>query len=507
MALQFRFFLANDFALLFALFWLFLAAITGFVYFMTAFVKKPQTAVYCGFIVFLVSGGYCWFELFVVTSCFIEQPLHLPISLHRPTGSSPTAHPTNTQAGWTFQGIVTYGLPYTPAFYFENSSKQVYHRIIFWLFTFMPWNPLAKAILDMAAATNTSLHPGIRWSERDSYCLNMAEGEYPDGYDPLTRWQSLSCVFPIGSCFIAMAVQFVAYTILAVWFDNIVPNSLGVSRSPLFFLRRSFWWPRPMEQGAALARLVAEGEARMVAEKTAIRKGSRSSVAGGPDEDEDVGAESFRIKRSLGQKVGGLVKVEESEWLGMSKSYSAAQAQHQAHTQHRLAKRRSSAGGGAAAAQRHWQHHSKDEHYPDYAVEVFGLQKVFPLGLWTRYMPKWLGGKPGAKDFWAIKDSWFGIEQGSLFCLLGPNGAGKTTTINCLTGALPPTAGDALVYGQSLCGEGGLDRVRSLMGVCPQFDVLWNELSGTEHMTIYGHIKGLKFSEVSQEQGLGGVRG
>ena len=29
-----------------------------------------------------------------------------------------------------------------------------------------------------------------------------------------------------------------------------------------------------------------------------------------------------------------------------------------------------------------------------------------------------------------------------------------------------------------------------------QFDVLWNELSGTEHLTIYGHIKGLRFSEV-----------
>jgi hypothetical protein len=57
MALRFRFFLANDFSLLFALFWLFLAAITGFVYFVTAFVAKPQTAVYVGFLVFLVSRG------------------------------------------------------------------------------------------------------------------------------------------------------------------------------------------------------------------------------------------------------------------------------------------------------------------------------------------------------------------------------------------------------------------------------------------------------------------
>ena len=56
MILQFRFFLANDFSLLFALFWLFLAAISGFTYFVTAFINKPQTAVYVGFIVFLVRG-------------------------------------------------------------------------------------------------------------------------------------------------------------------------------------------------------------------------------------------------------------------------------------------------------------------------------------------------------------------------------------------------------------------------------------------------------------------
>ena len=27
------------------------------------------------------------------------------------------------------------------------------------------------------------------------------------------------------------------------------------------------------------------------------------------------------------------------------------------------------------------------------------------------------------------------------------------------------------------------------MGVCPQFDVLWGELTGQEHLIIYGHLK------------------
>jgi ABC-type multidrug transport system ATPase subunit len=63
---------------------------------------------------------------------------------------------------------------------------------------------------------------------------------------------------------------------------------------------------------------------------------------------------------------------------------------------------------------------------------------------------------------------------------------------------LPYSGGDALIYGQSISSEGGLDAVRPLMGVCPQFDVLWGELTGSEHLAIYGHIKGLPFSQVRE---------
>jgi hypothetical protein len=461
-------------------------------------------------------------------------------------------------------------MPYTPLFYFEDEPrKAVFNRAIFWIFTLMPWNPLAKAILDMAAATNTGVHPGLRWAERDSYCIALAPGEAPPPHDPLETWVDTACVFPVGSCLSALAVQFVAYTLLAVYFDNVVPNALGVKRHPLFFLRRGFWAPQPVEQGAALARLVAEGEARLAERKACEKAGAppprlmpQPSVVAGVEEDEDVRAESTRAKQSLGQKLRGILRVEESEWLGLSLSLSRGRRASEAHRRSSAGgagsmRRRSMSGGGVgggsgadgsmgaaaaaalAAQQRQWQVGSgkgKDGAHAQYAVEVFGLQKVFRASWWARNAPGYLGGDPRARDFWAIKDSWFGIEQGSLFCLLGPNGAGKTTTINCLTGAdggragacfwggacppplldrtthplivsspwpppsaagaLPPTAGDALIYGESLCGEGGLDRVRSLMGVCPQFDVLWNELSGTEHLTIYGHIKGLKFSEV-----------
>ncbi|WIA36227.1 hypothetical protein OEZ86_007561 [Tetradesmus obliquus] len=75
----------------------------------------------------------------------------------------------------------------------------------------------------------------------------------------------------------------------------------------------------------------------------------------------------------------------------------------------------------------------------------------------------------------------------------------QTTSINCLIGALPPSGGDIRVMGHSLLAPGGLEVAQAVMGVCPQFDVLWDELSGREHMYIYGCIKGLPSKEVTEQ--------
>lgn len=88
---------------------------------------------------------------------------------------------------------------------------------------------------------------------------------------------------------------------------------------------------------------------------------------------------------------------------------------------------------------------------------------------------------------------------GECFCLLGPNGAGKSTTINCLIGLLPMTAGDALVHGSSIRDANGLAGARGVMGVCPQFDVLWGHLTGREHLLLFGAIKGLQREQAEQQ--------
>lgn len=135
----------------------------------------------------------------------------------------------------------------------------------------------------------------------------------------------------------------------------------------------------------------------------------------------------------------------------------------------------------------------KDNGYKDrsVAVRVQGLVKTYPGS------HKCVGCRLKAtKPYHAVKGSWFNIEKDKLFCLLGPNGAGKTTTINCLTGTIPTSSGDALVYGESIRSTSGVANIRKNMGVCPQFDVLWEALTAREHLHLFGSIKGLPSSEI-----------
>eukprot|EP00245_Coleochaete_scutata_P012781 TRINITY_DN5005_c0_g1_i1.p1 TRINITY_DN5005_c0_g1~~TRINITY_DN5005_c0_g1_i1.p1 ORF type:complete len:1006 (-),score=193.03 TRINITY_DN5005_c0_g1_i1:975-3992(-) len=133
------------------------------------------------------------------------------------------------------------------------------------------------------------------------------------------------------------------------------------------------------------------------------------------------------------------------------------------------------------------------------AIRVQGLQKWFGGGIECQCCFLICCKCKKSKPFQAVKGSYFNIEQDKLFCLLGPNGAGKTTTFNCLTGIIPVTSGDALVYGDSIRNSSAMTRIRRYMGVCPQFDILWNELSGREHLRLFANIKGLPANQIEDE--------
>ncbi|CAL9192995.1 unnamed protein product [Musa hybrid cultivar] len=81
------------------------------------------------------------------------------------------------------------------------------------------------------------------------------------------------------------------------------------------------------------------------------------------------------------------------------------------------------------------------------------------------------------------------LYENQILALLGHNGAGKSTTISMLAGLLPPTSGDALVFGKNITTN--MDVIRKMLGVCPQNDILFPELTVKEHMEIFAILKGV----------------
>ncbi|CAL5444802.1 unnamed protein product [Camellia sinensis] len=68
--------------------------------------------------------------------------------------------------------------------------------------------------------------------------------------------------------------------------------------------------------------------------------------------------------------------------------------------------------------------------------------------------------------------------------------------------------GTALIYGDSVWSSVGMSNIRRIIGVCPQFDILWDALSGQEHLHLFASIKGLPPSSIESvaQESLAEVR-
>ncbi|KAI7815451.1 ABC subfamily A member [Rhyzopertha dominica] len=83
------------------------------------------------------------------------------------------------------------------------------------------------------------------------------------------------------------------------------------------------------------------------------------------------------------------------------------------------------------------------------------------------------------------------IYEGQITAILGHNGAGKTTLFNILTGLTAPSAGTAYVFGYDIRNPNEMDQIRRMTGVCPQHDILFDNLTPKEHLEFFAAIKGI----------------
>lgn len=89
------------------------------------------------------------------------------------------------------------------------------------------------------------------------------------------------------------------------------------------------------------------------------------------------------------------------------------------------------------------------------------------------------------------------LYQGQITSFLGHNGAGKTTTMSVLTGLFPPTSGTAIINGHDIRRD--IDLVRKSLGICPQYNVLFGNLTVSEHLWFYASLKGMDKADIPDE--------
>ncbi len=89
-------------------------------------------------------------------------------------------------------------------------------------------------------------------------------------------------------------------------------------------------------------------------------------------------------------------------------------------------------------------------------------------------------------DFTAVDRVSFTIERGEIFGFVGSNGCGKTTTMKMLTGLLPPSEGEALLFGKPLDARDIAARRR--VGYMSQSFSLYTELTVRQNLKLHARL-------------------
>ncbi|CAD7957016.1 unnamed protein product [Amoebophrya sp. A25] len=138
------------------------------------------------------------------------------------------------------------------------------------------------------------------------------------------------------------------------------------------------------------------------------------------------------------------------------------------------------AQNGVAFEKRTEQHRDAERRHE--CVKVFHLRKEFFVD---------------NSKIVAVDDFSTTMYKNEIYVLLGHNGAGKTTTFSMLTGLIPTTAGTSNFFGAK--HQNFFTHSRDKVGICPQFSVLWPQLTALEHLVLFAMFKGVSRAEAQRD--------
>ncbi|KAL5051187.1 hypothetical protein BDW71DRAFT_83965 [Aspergillus fruticulosus] len=112
------------------------------------------------------------------------------------------------------------------------------------------------------------------------------------------------------------------------------------------------------------------------------------------------------------------------------------------------------------------------------ALSIRNLNMIYQPGWFYRTIGPWFGSN--RQTVHAVKNLSLDVSKGQIMVLLGANGSGKSTTLDAIAGLSKLSSGDINInYGK----EG------PEFGLCPQKNVLWDNLTVKEHVKIFNMLK------------------
>lgn len=114
-------------------------------------------------------------------------------------------------------------------------------------------------------------------------------------------------------------------------------------------------------------------------------------------------------------------------------------------------------------------------------VQLQSFTKIYKPGFFSRVFSK-------KQPVVAVNELSFNAGRGQIVALLGANGSGKSTTLDAIAGLNRLTSGSITID-----GTGGL-------GIAPQKNVLWDDLTVEEHLKIFNKLKAPKDQRATQQE-------
>jgi len=280
--------------------------------------------------------------------------------------------------------------------------------------------------------------------------------------------------YSVGNMYAMLAFNFILYLILGFYLENVLPQEFGIQKPWYFVCQKSFWCRKSKKKVVDLPINFKENK-----KNTTIVKENKSSF------------EKFNYdnitKNYLGKDVISQ-DFDENEskslcvnLLGMSKQ-----------NENDLEKFRSSK---LSKDNQNFRKSSDDNINQNFQSEEMYSSKISS--------GDFLQIKNLKKEFEdgkiAVDDLNLNIYNNEIFALLGHNGAGKSTTISILTGLYEATSGEAIYCGDNILEPNNMTDFRRKLGICPQTDVLFNDLTVQEHLEMFSIFKGIEKEKIQNE--------